>query len=152
MPRCGGMFLGLLRQVGEDDKDMSLQDPIADMLTRIRNGQAAGKVVVVMPSSVGKVAIAEVLKQEGYIKEHSVADFEGKAQLSIVLKYHNGKPVINTIKRISRPGLRVYRKKNALPTVIGDLGIAIISTSKGVMTNQAARSSGYGGELLCIVF
>jgi len=131
---------------------MSLQDPIADMLTRIRNGQATGKVLVVMPSSMEKVAIAEVLKQEGYIKDHSVSDFEGKAQLSVVLKYHNGKPVINTIKRVSRPGLRVYRKKNALPSVIGDLGIAIVSTSKGIMTNRVARAGGYGGELLCVVF
>nr|VFK40489.1 MAG: SSU ribosomal protein S8P [Candidatus Kentron sp. SD]VFK45854.1 MAG: SSU ribosomal protein S8P [Candidatus Kentron sp. SD]VFK79898.1 MAG: SSU ribosomal protein S8P [Candidatus Kentron sp. SD] len=131
---------------------MSLQDPIADMLTRIRNGQAVGKALVLMPSSKGKVAIADVLKQEGYIKDYSVSDFEGKAQLSIVLKYHNGKPVISTIKRISRPGLRVYRKKNALPTVIGDLGVAIISTSKGIMTNRAARTNGYGGELLCVVF
>lgn len=131
---------------------MSLQDPIADMLTRIRNGQAAGKVLVVMPSSMRKVAIANVLKQEGYIKDCSVSDFEGKTQLSIILKYYNGKPVINTIKRVSRPGLRVYRKKNALPTVIGDLGIAIVSTSKGIMTNRAARAGGYGGELLCMVF
>nr|VFJ63178.1 MAG: SSU ribosomal protein S8P [Candidatus Kentron sp. FW] len=131
---------------------MSLQDPIADMLTRIRNGQAAGKVLVVMPSSIGKVAIAGVLKQEGYIKDYSVANSEGKMQLSIVLKYHNGKPVINTIQRVSRPGLRVYRKKNALPRVIGDLGIAIVSTSKGVMTNRAAQVGGYGGEILCLVF
>nr|VFJ69359.1 MAG: SSU ribosomal protein S8P [Candidatus Kentron sp. FW] len=131
---------------------MSLQDPIADMLTRVRNGQAAGKVLVVMPSSMGKVAIAGVLKQEGYIKDYSVANSEGKMQLSIVLKYHNGKPVINTIQRVSRPGLRVYRKKNALPRVIGDLGIAIVSTSKGVMTNRAAQVAGYGGEILCLVF
>ncbi|VFM94839.1 MAG: SSU ribosomal protein S8P [Candidatus Kentron sp. G] len=130
---------------------MSLQDPIADMLTRIRNGQAAGKVLVTMPSSTKKVAIVQVLKQEGYIKDYSIADFEGKAQLSIVLKYHNGKPVIDTIKRVSRPSLRVYRKKDALPSVIGGLGIAVISTSKGVMTDRAARAGGYGGEVLCVV-
>lgn len=130
---------------------MSLQDPIADMLTRVRNGQAAGKVLVTMPSSTKKVAIAQVLKQEGYVKDYSIADFEGKPQLSIVLKYHNGKPVIDTLKRVSRPGLRVYRKKGALPSVIGGLGIAIVSTSKGVMTDRAARMGGYGGELLCIV-
>nr|VFK46090.1 MAG: small subunit ribosomal protein S8 [Candidatus Kentron sp. TC] len=131
---------------------MSLQDPIADMLTRIRNGQAAGKVLVVMPSSKRKVAIVDVLKREGYIKDYSVSDFERKAQLSIILKYYNGKPVINTIKRVSRPGLRLYRKKSALPTVIGGLGIAIISTSKGIVTNRVARTSGYGGEILCTVF
>nr|VFK48078.1 MAG: SSU ribosomal protein S8P [Candidatus Kentron sp. TC]VFK61344.1 MAG: small subunit ribosomal protein S8 [Candidatus Kentron sp. TC] len=131
---------------------MSLQDPIADMLTRIRNGQAAGKVLIVMPSSKRKVAIVDVLKREGYIKDYSVSDFERKAQLSIILKYYNGKPVINTIKRVSRPGLRLYRKKSALPTVIGGLGIAIISTSKGIVTNRVARTSGYGGEILCTVF
>jgi small subunit ribosomal protein S8 len=131
---------------------MSLQDPIADMLTRIRNGQTAGKVLVTMPSSAEKIAIVRVLKQEGYIKDYSVAGFESKPHLSIVLKYHNGKPVIDTIKRVSRPGLRVYRKKDELPSVIGGLGIAVISTSKGVMTDRAARSGGYGGELLCIVF
>jgi small subunit ribosomal protein S8 len=130
---------------------MSLQDPIADMLTRIRNGQTAGKVLVTMPSSAKKVAVVQVLKQEGYIKDYSIVDFEGKPQLSIVLKYHNGKPVIDTIKRVSRPGLRVYRKKDALPSVIGGLGIAIVSTSKGVMTDRAARAGGYGGELVCIV-
>jgi len=130
---------------------MSLQDPIADMLTRIRNGQAAGKVLVTMPASKEKIAIAEVLKQEGYIKDYSTADFEGKAQLSVVLKYHNGKPVIDTISRVSRPGLRVYRRKDALPRIIGGLGIAIVSTSKGVMTDRAARSGGYGGEVLCLV-
>jgi small subunit ribosomal protein S8 len=97
------------------------------------------------------VAIAEVLKQEGYIKDYSIADFEGKSQLSVVLKYHDGKPVIDTIKRVSRPGLRVYRKKDALPSVIGGLGVAIVSTSKGVMTDRAARAGNYGGEVLCIV-
>jgi len=121
---------------------MSLQDPIADMLTRIRNGQAAGKALVAMPSSTKKAAIAQVLRQEGYIKDYSVTNFEGKAQLSIVLKYHNGIPVIDTIKRVSRPGLRVYRKKDALPSVMGGLGIAIVSTSNGVMTDRAARAGG----------
>lgn len=131
---------------------MSFQDPIADMLTRIRNGQSMGKALVVMPSSVEKVAIAEVLKQEGYIKDHSVSDVKGKIQLSIVLKYYNGSPVIATIKRVSRPGLRIYKRKNMLPTIIGGLGIAIVSTSRGIMTSHAARASGLGGELLCIVF
>nr|VFJ95394.1 MAG: SSU ribosomal protein S8P [Candidatus Kentron sp. LFY]VFJ97393.1 MAG: SSU ribosomal protein S8P [Candidatus Kentron sp. LFY]VFK20823.1 MAG: SSU ribosomal protein S8P [Candidatus Kentron sp. LFY] len=131
---------------------MSLQDPIADMLTRIRNGQAAGKVLVVIPSSKEKAAIANVLKQEGYIKDYSISDLDKKAQLSIILKYHNGKPVISTIKRVSRPSLRVYRKRTAMPTIIGGLGIAIVSTSKGIMTNRAAQSGGYGGELLCVLF
>lgn len=130
---------------------MSLQDPIADMLTRIRNGQSAGKVSVSMPSSTQKKAIASVLKEEGYIKAYRVDDVDSKPQLSVVLKYYNGKPVIDTLERVSRPGLRVYRKRGALPTVINGLGVAIVSTSKGVMADRAARAGGYGGEVLCMV-
>ncbi|MGC1952241.1 MAG: 30S ribosomal protein S8 [Gammaproteobacteria bacterium] len=130
---------------------MSLQDPVADMLTRIRNGQRAGKVVVTVPSSSAKVAIAQVLKDEGYIKDFAVDEATGKAQLSIVLRYHNGQPVIDRIERVSRPSLRVYKGKNDLPTVMGGLGIAIVSTSRGVMTERAARAVGHGGEVVCIV-
>ncbi|MET1254490.1 30S ribosomal protein S8 [Aliikangiella maris] len=130
---------------------MSMQDPIADMLTRIRNGQSAGKKVVSMPSSKVKVSIAEVLKQEGYISDHAKSVDDGKTELTIELKYHQGRPVIDTIKRVSRPGLRIYKKSNELPRVLDGLGIAIVSTSKGVMTDRAARSIGHGGEVLCIV-
>ena len=130
---------------------MSMQDSVADMLTRIRNGQAAEKVRVTMPSSKQKIAIAEVLKQEGYIKDLSVEDVENKKQLSIVLKYYDGRPVISTIKRVSRPGLRIYKRKDELPKVMGGLGVAIISTSGGVMTDRAARAAGYGGEVICFV-
>jgi len=130
---------------------MSLQDPVADMLTRIRNGQRAGKVVVIVPSSSEKVAIAQVLKDEGYIKDFTVDEATGKAQLSIVLRYHNGLPVIDRIERVSRPGLRVYKGKDELPTVMGGLGIAIVSTPRGVMTERAARAVGHGGEVVCIV-
>lgn len=130
---------------------MSMQDSVADMLTRIRNGQTAEKVRVTMPSSKQKIAIAEVLKQEGYIKDLSVEDVENKKQLSIVLKYYDGRPVISTIKRVSRPGLRIYKRKDALPKVMGGLGVAIISTSGGVMTDRAARAAGHGGEIICYV-
>lgn len=130
---------------------MSMQDSVADMLTRIRNGQAAEKVRVTMPSSKQKIAIGEVLKQEGYIKDLSVEDVENKKQLSIVLKYYDGRPVISTIKRVSRPGLRIYKRKDALPKVMGGLGVAIISTSGGVMTDRAARAAGHGGEIICFV-
>jgi small subunit ribosomal protein S8 len=130
---------------------MSLQDPVADMLTRIRNGQRAGKVVVTVPSSAEKVAIAQVLKDEGYIKDFSVDVATGKVPLSIVLRYHNGRPVIDRIERVSRPSLRVYKSKNDLPTVMGGMGIAIVSTPRGVMTERAARAVGHGGEVVCIV-
>lgn len=130
---------------------MSMQDPIADMLTRVRNGQSAGKKVVSMPSSKVKVSIAEVLKQEGYIADHTRTDDGGKAELSIELKYHQGSPVISMIKRVSRPGLRIYKKSTELPRVLDGLGVAIVSTSKGVMTDRAARKLGYGGEVLCIL-
>jgi len=130
---------------------MSMQDPIADMLTRIRNGQSAGKKAVSMPSSKLKISIAEVLKQEGYISDHMKSVDGGKAELSIELKYHQGRPVIDTIKRVSRPGLRIYKKSTELPRVLDGLGVAIVSTSKGVMTDRAARKAGHGGEVLCIV-
>ena len=130
---------------------MSMQDPIADMLTRIRNGQSAGKARIVMPMSKQKSAIVEVLQQQGYIREYSVEEREGKPQLAILLRYFEGKPVIDTLKRVSRPGLRVYKRKDELPTVMDGLGIAIISTSKGLMTDRQARAAGHGGEVVCIV-
>ncbi|MFT6732655.1 MAG: small subunit ribosomal protein S8 [Polaribacter sp.] len=130
---------------------MSMQDPIADMLTRIRNGQSAGKKSVSMPSSKVKLSIANVLKNEGYVSEINKSENDGKPELSIELKYYQGRPVIDTIKRISRPGLRIYKKSNELPRVLDGLGIAVVSTSAGVMTDRAARKSGHGGEVLCIV-
>jgi small subunit ribosomal protein S8 len=130
---------------------MSMQDTIADMLTRIRNGQAAEKVHVGMPSSKLKVAVAEVLKAEGYIRDFRVDDEAVGQTLSIVLKYYDGRPVISTIKRVSRPGLRIYKSKDESPVVMGGLGIAIVSTSKGLMTDRAARAAGHGGEVLCTV-
>ena len=130
---------------------MSMQDPISDMLTRIRNGQSAGKVSVMVPMSKQKSAIAGVLKQQGYIRGFSVEEIEGKSQLAILLRYFEGKPVIETLKRVSRPGLRVYKRKDDLPTVMGGLGIAIISTPKGLMTDRQARTAGHGGEVVCIV-
>ena len=129
---------------------MSMQDPIADMLTRIRNGQAANKIAVSMPSSKLKVAIANVLAAEGYIE--SVKVLEGaKPELEITLKYFQGKPVVESIQRVSRPGLRIYKRKDELPKVMGGLGVAVISTSKGVMTDRAARQAGLGGEIICYV-
>lgn len=128
-----------------------MTDPIADMLTRIRNGLAAGKKDVTMPHSKQKEAIAEVLKDEGYIAGYKQAEAEGKAVLTIELKYFQGKPVIEKMRRVSRPGLRIYKSKDDLPKVMGGLGIAIISTSQGVMTDRAARKDGHGGEVLCYV-
>ena len=129
---------------------MSMQDPIADMLTRIRNGQAANKVAINMPSSKLKVAIANVLAAEGYIE--SVKVLEGaKPELEITLKYFQGKPVVESIQRVSRPGLRIYKRKDELPKVMCGLGVAVISTSKGVMTDRAARQAGLGGEIICYV-
>ena len=130
---------------------MSMQDPISDMLTRIRNGQSAGKVRVMVPMSKQKSAIAGVLKQQGYIRGFSVEEVEGKLQLAILLRYFEGKPVIEMLKRVSRPGLRVYKRKDDLPTVMDGLGIAIISTPKGLMTDHQARTAGHGGEVVCIV-
>lgn len=129
---------------------MSMQDPIADMLTRIRNGQAASKIAISMPSSKLKVAIATVLAEEGYVESFKV--IEGvKPELEITLKYFQNKPVVETIQRISRPGLRIYKRKDELPKVMGGLGIAVVSTSKGVMTDRAARQAGLGGEIICYV-
>ena len=130
---------------------MSMTDPIADMLTRIRNAQARDKAEVSMPSSTIKSAIAGVLKDEGYITDFGVADADGKPQLNVTLKYYQGQPVIEEIRRISRPGLRIYKGKDELPKVRGGLGVAIVSTSRGVMSDRAARSSGQGGEILCYV-
>lgn len=130
---------------------MSMQDPIADMLTRIRNAQSAGKKSVSMPSAKLKLAIAKVLKAEGYIGEFSVASEGNRSFLTIDLKYFEGKKVIERIERVSRPGLRIYRKAGELPKVLNGLGIAIVSTSKGVMTDRSARSAGEGGEVLCYV-
>jgi small subunit ribosomal protein S8 len=127
-----------------------MQDPISDMLTRIRNGQAAQKVAVKMPSSKLKVAIAALLKAEGYIEDYAV-DSEAKPALEITLKYFQAKPVIERIQRVSRPGLRVYKKKDELPTVMGGLGVAVVSTSKGLMSDRAARKAGLGGEIICYV-
>src|SRR5512134_3686009 len=130
---------------------MSMTDPIADMLTRIRNAQMAEKVAVSMPSSKLKVSIAAVLKDEGYIDDFAVRQNSGKAELDIALKYYAGRPVIERIERISKPGLRVYKGKDDLPRVMNGLGVAIVSTPKGVMTDRKARASNVGGEVLCIV-
>ena len=130
---------------------MSLTYPIAHMLTRIRNALGASKAAVSMPMSKQKQAIAQVLKDEGYINGFSVQDQDGKPLLVIDLKYYQGKPVIEQIRRISRPGLRAYRGKDELPKVMGGLGISIVSTSKGVMTDRAARAAGHGGEVLCVI-
>jgi len=128
-----------------------MTDPIADMLTRIRNGLAAGKKTVVIPDSKLKRSIAQVMKDEGYISDFSQTTVEGKPQLSVELKYYQGKPVIEKMKRISRPGLRIYKAADDLPKVMGGLGVAIVSTSQGVMTDRAARKAGHGGEVLCYV-
>ncbi|MFY9975896.1 MAG: 30S ribosomal protein S8 [Chromatiaceae bacterium] len=130
---------------------MSMSDPIADMLTRIRNGQQRGKVTIVMPSSKQKVALANLLKEEGYITDATVEARGEKSELSIKLKYHRGKPVIELLKRVSRPGLRIYRSCDDLPKVWGGLGVAIVSTSKGMMTDRAARQAGHGGEIIAVV-
>jgi small subunit ribosomal protein S8 len=130
---------------------MSMQDPIADMLTRIRNGQMTNKVDVSMPSSKVKKAIAEVLKDEGYIEDYKVDENNGKPLLRVELKYYAGRPVIEKIERISKPGLRVYKDSDNLPKVMNGLGVAIITTSKGVMTDIKARAAGIGGEVLCYV-
>ncbi len=130
---------------------MSMSDPIADMLTRIRNGQLVDKAEVVMPSSKLKVAIVKVLKEEGYIEDFSVAAENGKPELHVQLKYYAGRPVIERLERVSRPGLRIYKSHGAIPQVMNGLGIAIVSTPKGVMTDRAARAAGIGGEVLCYV-
>jgi small subunit ribosomal protein S8 len=130
---------------------MSMSDPIADMLTRIRNAQASEKVTVAMPASKLKTAIAKVLKDEGYIDDFKMSQDGTKPQLEIALKYYAGRPVIEKIERVSRPGLRIYKGTKDIPQVMNGLGIAIVSTSKGVMTDRKARATGLGGEVLCIV-
>ena len=130
---------------------MSMSDPIADMLTRIRNAQMVEKAVVLVPSSKVKVAIAQVLKDEGYIDGFSVKTNDGKTQLEIALKYYAGKPVIERIERVSRPGLRVYKGHGSIPQVMNGLGVAIVTTPQGVMTDRKARATGIGGEVLCYV-
>ena len=130
---------------------MSMTDPIADMLTRIRNAQRSEKPSVAIPASKVKAAIAQVLKDEGYIEDFAVRELEGRNTLEIGLKYYAGKPVIEKIERVSRPGLRIYKPKDDLPKVMNGLGVAIVSTSRGVMTDRKARGLGVGGEVLCIV-
>lgn len=130
---------------------MSMTDPIADLLTRIRNAQSARKTEVSLASSRVKRAIVKVLKDEGYVADFRVADDSGKATLTVELKYYEGRPVIDRLERVSRPGLRIYRGKNELPKVLGGLGTVIVSTPKGVMTDREARATGQGGEVLCIV-
>ncbi len=130
---------------------MSMSDPISDMLTRIRNGQGANKVTVDVPSSNVKQAIAKVLKDEGFIEDFSVSKEGVKSTIVVTLKYYMGEPVISKVKRVSRPGLRTYKSVDELPRVIGGMGIAIISTSSGVMSDRAARAAGHGGEVLCTV-
>jgi len=128
-----------------------MSDPIADMLTRIRNAQSVQKAVVNMPSSKVKVAIANVLKDEGYIEDYAVITAEGKSELKIGLKYYAGRAVIERLERVSRPGLRIYKGKNDIPMVMNGLGVAIVSTPKGVMTDRKARANGVGGEVICYV-
>ena len=130
---------------------MSMSDPIADMLTRIRNAQATEKQSVVIPASKVKQAIAQVLKDEGYIEDFAVRKNDGKSMIEIGLKYYAGKPVIEKIERISRPGLRIYKGRDDIPRVMNGLGVAIVSTSRGVMTDRRARETGVGGEVLCVV-
>ena len=130
---------------------MSMSDPIADMLTRIRNAQATEKQSVLVPASKVKRAIAQVLKDEGYIEDYAQRDVDGKAVIEIGLKYYAGKPVIEKIERVSRPGLRIYKGREDIPRVMNGLGVAIVSTSRGVMTDRRARETGVGGEVLCIV-
>jgi small subunit ribosomal protein S8 len=130
---------------------MSMTDPIADMFTRIRNAQMVGHTDVSMPASKVKAEIARVLKDEGYIEEFVRADVEGKPTLNITLKYYEGRPVIDRLDRVSRPGLRVYKRNDQLPKVLGGLGVAIVSTSQGVMSDRAARAGGHGGEIIGVV-
>jgi len=130
---------------------MSMSDPISDMLTRIRNAQSVSKATVSMPASKVKLGIASVLKDEGYITDFRTLDLNGKPGLEIVLKYRDGKGVITLLKRASRPGLRIYRGKDELPKILNGLGTAVVSTSRGIMTDAAAREAGQGGEVLCIV-
>ena len=130
---------------------MSMQDPISDLLTRIRNGQSADMAEVSMPCSKLKVEVTRVLKEEGFVNDYSVSGDGAKKTLNVTLKYYQGQPVIEKIQRISKPSLRIYKGKDELPTINGGLGIAIVSTAKGVMTDRAARAIGQGGEVMCIV-
>jgi small subunit ribosomal protein S8 len=130
---------------------MSMTDPIADFLTRIRNGQLAGKAEVAAPASRMKLALAKVLKEEGYIEDFAIAEQAEKPTVTVRLKYYQGRPVIERLERVSRPGLRVYKAKDDLPKILGGMGVAIISTSRGLMTDREARAAGHGGEVLCIV-
>ena len=130
---------------------MSMTDPVADMLTRIRNGQSARKVSVLVPSSKLKLSLCEVLKQEGYIEDFTVGNEAQKSTIEVRLKYYQGSPVIESAERISKPGRRVYKPSKELPKVLGGFGIAIVSTSKGLMTDQQAKAVGYGGEILCYI-
>jgi small subunit ribosomal protein S8 len=130
---------------------MSMTDPISDMFVRIRNGQASGKVTVRMPASKVKLAIAKLLKDEGYINDVAVRDVGAKREIEIALRYYDGKPAIDRLERVSRPGLRQYRAKDALPKVLGGLGVSIVSTSSGLMTDAQARAKGLGGEVICLV-
>ena len=130
---------------------MSMTDPIADFLTRIRNGQSSGKPEVNVPASKVTLAIAKVLKDEGYIEGFTATELDGKPSIAVTLKYYQGRPVIDRIERVSKPGLRVYKGKDELPSILGGLGVAIVSTSQGVMTDRQARAAGHGGEVLCIV-
>lgn len=130
---------------------MSMSDPIADMLTRIRNGQRANKANVSFSASNKKSAVLDVLSSEGYISGYETTDVDGKPVTSVTLKYYQGAPVISTLKRISRPGLRIFRGKDNLPDVMSGLGVAIVSTSKGVMSSRSAKAEGHGGEVICIV-
>lgn len=128
-----------------------MTDPLADMFTRIINGQAAGKKEVTLPASKVKFAVSQVLKDEGYIEDTKLVDEEGKSRLVISLKYFKGVPVISQLKRVSKPSRRIYKAKEDIPTVLGGLGVAIVTTSKGVMTDKQAREQGHGGEVLCLV-
>jgi small subunit ribosomal protein S8 len=130
---------------------MSMSDPIADMLTRIRNAQATEKASVLVPASKVKQSIAQVLKDEGYIEDFAVRTLDGKNVIEIGLKYYAGKPVIEKLERVSRPGLRIYKGRDDIPRVMNGLGVAIVSTSRGVMTDRKARDTGVGGEVLCVV-
>jgi small subunit ribosomal protein S8 len=130
---------------------MSMTDPIADFLTRIRNGQLSGKTEVTSPSSRVKLALAKVLKEEGYIDDFTVTEDGAKATVTVKLKYYEGRPVIDRLERVSRPGLRIYKGKDDLPRILGGMGVAIVSTSKGLMTDREARAAGHGGEVLCVV-
>ncbi len=141
------MYLVLEKRVG----NMNIQDPVADMLTYIRNAQLVGKESVVMPLAKIKVSIAEVLKEEGYIEDYSVVEDASKPSLEVILKYYQGRPVIEYLKRVSRPGLRIYKGKEKIPKVKNGLGVVVISTSKGVMSDRRARLLKEGGEILCYV-